>query len=173
MRWREVIPNHVIGRLVERRELKTDSRTPLQIVSSIFVTLYSVEKTSESRPAILAAVGLSEVMTERNYIDPFDVDSFYRYTPKDYNGSSRKEMDEVYRMNEVVLMHKATGLRIEYLTTESYYGDELRYRVRDVFVITREDKHLNVTGIDLKKCLFHTPSDVVPFKEVKLEFLND
>lgn len=75
-------------------------------------------------------------------------------------------MDEVYRMNEVVLMHKATGLRIEYLTTESYYGDELRYRVRDMFIITNEGQRLSVLAADFANEVFDTPSGAVPFKEV-------
>ena len=128
-----------------------------------------MEEANESRQALLAAIGLKEIMTERNYCDPFNKDHFHRYTSQEYLQSANREMDEVYRMGEVVLMHKQTGLRVGYLTTETYYGDELRYRVMDVFVITKGGRSVGVTGIDFNKQMFDTPNGAIPFDEVKLD----
>lgn len=105
-------------------------------------------------------------MTERNHIDPFDKDIFYSYTPEDYLHSSRKEMDEIYRMSEIVLLHKSSGLRVECLTTESYQGDELRYRVRDVYIIINGGKRVEVAAIDFSRHMFTTPEGLIPFEEV-------
>lgn len=132
-----------------------------------------VEETNLSRQSLLAAIGLKEVMLERNYIDPFDKDLFHRYTSRAYQHSPNKEMDEVYRMCEVVLLHIATGLRVEYLTTENYEGDELRYRVRDLFIITSEGKRTEVTGIDFNRHLFVTPVGEISFAKVKMDHVGD
>lgn len=131
------------------------------------------EESNLHRELLLSAIGLREVMIERNYIDPFDKDLFHRYTSKEYLHSPHKEMDEVYRMCEVVLLHKATGLRAEYLTTESYEGDELRYRVRDVFIITTEGKRTEATGIDFNRHLFVTPGGEISFEKVKQDHRGD
>ncbi len=117
----------------------------------------------------MAAIGLEEVMTERNFIDPYDKSLFHRYTPEEYLHSPHRDMDEIYRMSEVVLQHIPTGLRVTYLTTESYDGDELRYRAKDVFIITHTGQHLNVTAANFTKEVFNTPSGTVPFKEVNKE----
>ena len=131
------------------------------------------EETNLSRESLLSAIGLKEVMIERNYIDPFDNDLFHRYTSQGYLHSSNRTMDEVYRMSEVVLLHAATGLRAEYLTTESYEGDELRYRVRDVFIITKGGKRIGVTGIDFNRHLFETPAGEISFEDVKMDDQGD
>lgn len=125
--------------------------------------------TSLTRANLLKQVGLEEIMIERNFIYPFRKDAFHRYTSPDYLQSSNREMDEVYRMGEVVLVHKATGLRVEYLTTESYDGRELRYRCRDVFVMTKDGKRPGVTSMDLTKRNFQTSSGEISFDEVKIE----
>ena len=131
------------------------------------------EETNLSRESLLSAIGLKEVMIERNYIDPFEKDLFQRYTSHEYHHSPNKEMDEVYRMSEVVLLHIATGLRAEYLTTESYEGDELRYRVRDVFIITKDGKRIGVTGIDFKRHVFVTTAGEISFEKIKMDQHGD
>jgi len=131
------------------------------------------EETNLARQSLLTTMGLKEVMIERNYIDPFDKNLFHRYTSRTYQDSPNKEMDEVYRMGEVVLLHITTGLRAEYLTTESYEGDELRYRVRDLFIITSEGKRTAVMGIDFIKQLFLTPVGEISFAKVKMDHFGD
>lgn len=113
-------------------------------------------------------IGLKEIMEEKNFIDPFNADNFHRYTSPEYLQSANHEMDEVYRMGEVILLHKATGLRVEYLTIESYDGTELRYRCRDVFVITNDRKQLGVTSMDISRRLFESASGQISFEEVNL-----
>ena len=94
-------------------------------------------------------------------------------TPGEYLQSERKEQDEIYRMSERVLLHKASGLRLTYLTTESYYGDEYRYRLRDIFIISNRNKRIPVTGVDFSSSQFVTPDGVIPFGEVKTDCRGD
>ena len=132
--------------------------------------------TEEDKPkqkTILTSLGLQEVMTETNDVTPFNGDTFHIYTPGEYLRSERKEQDEIYRMSERVLMHKASGLRLTYLTTESYYGDEYRYRFRDIFIINNRNQRIPVTGVDFSTRQFVTPDGVIPFGEVKMDSQGD
>ncbi len=95
-----------------------------------------MEENKPNKEFLLTTLGLKETMIEKNYVPAFDQDLFLRYTPTDYFSSDRKEMDEVYRMSELVLLHKESGLRLEYLASESYDGDEYKYMLRSIFIIT-------------------------------------
>ena len=97
-----------------------------------------LEETNLSRESFLSVIGLKEVMIEKDYIDPFDNDLFHRYTSQEYLHSSSKEGYEVHRTSEVVLLNTAIDLRAVCLTTENNNGDELRYRLRDVFILTNK-----------------------------------
>ena len=122
---------------------------------------------------ILSILGLQEIMIEKNGMEAFDRELFDSYTPRDYFSSSRKEMDDVYRMSELVLLHKASGLRLEYLITESYFGDEYRYRFRSMFIITSSGKKLDVAEVNFEKEIFTTPDVEVSFSEVKVNSKGD
>ena len=129
--------------------------------------------TNNQQEVILAALGLAAVMTEKNYITPFNEAAFHIYTPAEYLGSERKEQDEVYRMGERVLLHKASGLRLTYLTTESYFGDEYRYRFRDIFIINNRNQRIPVTGVDFSARQFATPDGIIPFGDLKTDCRED
>jgi len=104
-------------------------------------------------------------------MDPFNSELFIIYTPEEYLQSERKEMDEIYRIGEKVLIHKTSGLRIEYVTTESYYGDEYTYRLKSIFIISRQCEKLQVTEADFNQEIFTTPKGMIPFSEVSLKRL--
>lgn len=118
---------------------------------------------------LLTRIGLKEVMIEKNYSDPFNKESFVTYTSKEYLQSDRKQTDQIYRMSEIVLLHKASGLRVEYVTTESYFGDEYSYRLKDIFVVTKEQVRLQVTRVDFNDRFFITQHGKVLFTEVSLD----
>lgn len=130
-----------------------------------------MEKNQELQ-AMLASIGLKEVMVEKDSIDPFDRGLFIIYTPEEYLQSERKEMDEIYRIGEKVLLHKISGLRIEYVTSESYFGDEYTYRLKSIFIITRQDEKLHVTEVDFSQEIITTPKGMIPFSEVSLKALH-
>lgn len=118
---------------------------------------------------LLTHIGLKEVMIEKNYSDPFNKESFVTYTSKEYLQSDRKQTDQIYRMSEIVLLHKASGLRVEYVTTESYFGDEYSYRLKDIFVVSKEQVRLQVTRVDFNDRFFITQHGKVLFTEVSLD----
>jgi hypothetical protein len=89
-------------------------------------------------------------------LDDFDRAEFTHYMPFAYRNSETEAMDENYRISEHVLLHKTTGLRIAYLKTESYYGDNTEYNVFDCFVITSENQKHKVLSIDLPTQSFGT-----------------
>jgi hypothetical protein len=93
--------------------------------------------------------------------------NFKKYIPQAYPNSETEAMDEIYRMYEHALLHKESGLRVSYLTSESYYGDSVEYTIIDCFVITFQNQKYSVTGIDLEKRIFDTPSGTLPFSAVR------
>ncbi len=112
-------------------------------------------------------LGLMEVVSD------FKRDDFHTYVPGDYPDSQRESMDEVYRMGEIVLLHKTTGLRLEYLTTESYYGDEVRYRFRSIFIVTKSGEKRDVLDVDFESEQIATPEGLVPFSNLKMDSRGD
>ncbi len=110
---------------------------------------------------ILSRIGLKTVMSDYNR------NHFLVYVPQDYPGSERAAMDAHYRMSEIVLLHKETGLRIEYLATESYYGDEVRYRFKSMFIITQAGNRLPVSEVDFYREEVITPEGTWPFKALE------
>jgi hypothetical protein len=100
-------------------------------------------------------------------LDDFDKAEFTNYMPAGYRNSETEAMDEIYRMSEHVLLHKRTGLRIAYLTTESYYGDKVEYSVFDCFVVTHQNQKHKILSIDLENQSFETTTGRLPFHAVR------
>lgn len=101
------------------------------------------------------------------YLGYFDSEKFIGYISHAYQNSETEAMDEIYRMYEHVLLHKDSGLRVSYLTTESYFGDTVEYIVIDCFVFTKQNQKLGVTAIDLEKQTFETTAGTLSFKDVR------
>jgi hypothetical protein len=116
---------------------------------------------------ILASIGLKPLMIEKDDENAFSRDLFRIYTPQEYLQSERKKTDEIYRMWETVLLHIPTGLRVEYVTTENYFGDEYTYKLACIFIITHSNKTIGVTDMDYKKQCFITPEGQIPFAEAR------
>ena len=129
-------------------------------------------ETNSDKQAMLASIGLKELMVEKDDMDPFDRELFMIYTPEEYLQSEVKEMDKIYRISETVLLHKTSGLRVEYVTTESYFGDEFTYRLKSIFIIAKEGEKLPVTGADFNHKIFTTPKKRISFSEVSLKIIS-
>lgn len=118
-------------------------------------------KTSNpNQAAILQHIGLFQV-------DDYSTDEFIGYVSASYLNSATESRDEVHRMYERILLHKVSGLRIAYLTEESYFDDTVEYLVIDCFVITDQNKKLSVKAINLEKQLFETAIGFLPFQNVR------
>lgn len=108
---------------------------------------------------ILQQVGLQ--------LPDYNISEFMGYVSASYVNSATEARDEVHRMYERILLHKSSGLRISYLTEESYYGDSADYLVINCFVINHQQKKLSVKAIDLQKQFFESDTGEVPFRDVR------
>lgn len=91
---------------------------------------------------------------------------FTKYVSAEYRHSERYKSDEVYRMYELTLLHNATGLRIVYTTTESYFGDSVEYKVIGLYITTLSKQKLTVLDVHFEKEEFITPTGKVAFAAV-------
>ena len=66
---------------------------------------------------------------------------FERYLSKEYCESERKEVDEVYGMREIELIHKLSGMRICYMVSNNCEGTSSKYMLRSIFIITLQKKN--------------------------------
>ncbi len=107
---------------------------------------------------------VQQVGLHLNYYDDFN---FKRYISYSYVDSETEARDEVHRMREHVALHIESGLRVSFLTSESYDGNSVEYIVIDCFVFTLQNQKLRVTAIDLEKKVFETPSGTLPFSAVR------
>ena len=123
--------------------------------------------------SLLSKVGLDSKLTwnEKDSYN-FPVHLFKWYMPKEYVSSARKEMDEVYRTSELVLLHQNTGLRSKYIATENYQGDEVAYSVIECFVINKENQKFEVEEIDLINNLFLTSQGPLQIESVRKHYLD-
>ena len=127
-----------------------------------------MQHTQQSKNDLLAKIGLKDKMIWKDPDDYiFDEGIFDRYVSEEYRNSARKETDEFYRMREIVLIHRLSGLRIEYVETENYFGDESEFKLRDIFIITLQGKRHAVENVDFLKQLFITPEGEITFIQVK------
>lgn len=115
------------------------------------------------RSGMLAKIGLQETMIEKDG-EPsvFDRRIFEIYAPKEYlEDAQLREADEVYRMSERVLIHKSSGMRVHYLTSENYEGDELRYKLKNIFIKTLQSQTLKVQEMDFSNQFFIASKDKI------------
>ena len=75
------------------------------------------------------------------------------------------DVDEVYRISEVIFLHRNSGIRVAYTTTEDYTGDLVTYVASEVFVISGQEK-IQILDIDLQNGEFITSDQVLPFHAV-------
>lgn len=127
------------------------------------------------RSGMLAKIGLQETMIEKDG-EPsvFDRRIFEIYAPKEYlEDAQLREADEVYRMSERVLIHKSSGMRVHYLTSENYEGDELRYKLKNIFIKTLQSQTLKVQEMDFSNQFFIASNLKIPFSAVKKDKIGD
>jgi hypothetical protein len=126
---------------------------------------------------ILSGVGLSRIMNSDpnmpNYIDEDKLFStvFTNYCSEKYLNSDR-EMDEVYRFSNVIMLHKATGLRFEYSEYE-YLSGEVEYKLLNIFIITKNHEELAVEDVDFENKIVVAGNRNIPFSNLKKNSRGD
>ena len=69
-------------------------------------------------------------------------------------------------MSEFILLHKRTGIRLRVIYSENYYGDELDYRIIEVFVILIDGKKNNVVELNVENKTITTDKGIINFKSI-------
>ncbi|MBA3283479.1 MAG: hypothetical protein H0U27_00265 [Nitrosopumilus sp.] len=115
--------------------------------------------------SFLRKIGLKKIMIWKDgYSSPFSQSDFNTYTSKKYDDNNKlKDADEVYGFNEIVKLHKETGLRINCSSHEDYFGTETEYKVLETFIFLQDGKKLYVTEMDLENNQFITEDGPIPF----------
>jgi hypothetical protein len=93
----------------------------------------------------------------------YDEELFEKYVSEEYKNSRRFETDEFYSMFENILLHKSSGLRVRLTSTESYDGERVDYKVIGLFIITLDNRNLNVLDADFDQKVFVTPEQIISF----------
>ena len=116
---------------------------------------------------ILKQIGLKETYT---CISPnfyfWDESEFKNYTTTKYLKSNDKEMDEFYRINESNLLHKKTGIRVKMLISENYTGDEVTYKLYKVFILSKNNREVEIDDVDFKKSIFICNKREIKFENI-------
>jgi hypothetical protein len=116
---------------------------------------------------ILKQIGLKETYT---CISPnfyfWDESEFKNYTTTKYMKSNDKEVDEFYRIHESNLLHIKTGIRVKMLTSENYTGDEVTYKLYKVFILSKNNREVDIEDVDFKKSIFICNKREIKFENV-------
>jgi hypothetical protein len=99
----------------------------------------------------------------------WDDKEYLKYTEREYLNSTTKEVDEVYRMSEFILLHLKTGIRFRVIYSENYFGDELDYKIIEVFVLLNDGTHKGVLELNLDNQTIKTEYGMVDFSSILKE----
>jgi hypothetical protein len=126
-----------------------------------------MEISQTTQDTILSSIGLKRRMVSPALEIVYGSTSmFSSYVTTEYRESERRQTDEFYRMSEFNLLHNASGLRLCYLSTESYYGETVDYRLKDIFILTLTKERLTVADVDFINEVFYTTNEQIPFARV-------
>jgi len=116
---------------------------------------------------ILKQIGLkvTYICTSPNFYF-WDESEFKNYTTTKYIKSNDKEVDEFYRIHESNLLHIKTGIRVKMLTSENYTGDEVTYKLYRVFILSKNNREVEVDEVDFKKSIFICNKREIKFENV-------
>jgi hypothetical protein len=127
----------------------------------------------DKRDRILSRLGLAyEMHTEPglpNYVDErylFDKAIWESYSSQYFLSHRNREMDEVYGIDNTILLHKDTGLRLEYTVYDDRTGD-YEYKLLNIFVITYEDIQWTVEDVNFEDQSVITAGGEFHFIELK------
>jgi hypothetical protein len=122
---------------------------------------------------ILNQFGLkSEITCKEPNMYFWDDKEYLKYTEREYLNSKTKEVDEVYRMSEFILLNYKTGIRFRVIYSENYFGDELDYKIIEVFVLLNDGTYKSVLELNLDKQTIKTEDGVVDFSSILKENYN-
>ena len=119
---------------------------------------------------ILNQFGLkSEITCKEPNMNFWDEKEYLKYTEREYLNSKTKEVDEVYRMSEFILLNYKTGIRFRVIYSENYFGDELDYKIIEVFVLLIDGTYKSILELNLDKQTIKTEDGLVDFSSILKE----
>jgi hypothetical protein len=119
---------------------------------------------------ILNQFGLqSEITCKEPNMYFWDDKEYLKYTEREYLNSKTKEVDEVYRMSEFILLNYKTGIRFRVIYSENYFGDELDYKIIEVFVLLNDGTYKGVLELNLDKQTIKTENGFIDFSSILKE----
>lgn len=100
---------------------------------------------------VLIRIGLNRrLLAKEPKFNVFNKTHFIQYVSKEYlQNTELREMDEVYRISEQIILHKETGLRFRYSTHENFNGDEVEYKFIEMFVLNNYNQQLGLIEVNL------------------------
>jgi hypothetical protein len=119
---------------------------------------------------ILNQFGLkSEITCKEPNMNFWDEKEYLKYTEREYLNSKTKEVDEVYRMSEFILLNYKSGVRFRVIYSENYFGDELDYKIIEVFVLLIDGTYKSVLELNIDKQTIKTEDGLVDFSSILKE----
>lgn len=119
---------------------------------------------------ILSELGLQRKVTCKSpNFNFWDNENFVQYTSKKYYNSELKEQDEFYDIFESVLLHKKSGIRIKYISHESYFGDEVDYTIFSFFILGNNDEVYDLEKVDFINGVYYTIDKTILLADINLK----
>ena len=119
---------------------------------------------------ILSELGLQKKVTCKSpNFNFWNNDDYIQYTSKKYYNSKLKEQDEFYDIFESVLLHKKSGIRIKYISYESYFGDEVDYTIISFFILNNNGEEFELESIDFTNGIYYTVDKKIMMTDVNLK----
>jgi hypothetical protein len=119
---------------------------------------------------ILSELGLQKKVTCKSpNFNFWNNEDYIQYTSKKYYNSELKEQDEFYDIFESVLLHKKSGIRIKYISYESYFGDEVDYTIISFFILNNNGEEFELESIDFTNGIYYTVDKKIMMTDVNLK----
>ena len=127
-----------------------------------------IKMTDKQINQILISVGLKRrIIAKHPQFYVCNKTQFIEYVSKQYQQNSElREMDEVYSMCEQILLHKESGLRFRYSTYENYIGDEVEYKLIEMFVLNSLNQLLEPIEVNMRTRVVVTKKGQFSFDEL-------
>lgn len=119
---------------------------------------------------ILSELGLQKKVTCKSpNFNFWNNDDYIQYTSNKYYNSELKEQDEFYDIFESVLLHKKSGVRIKYISNESYFGDEVDYTIISFFILNINGEEFELESVDFTNGIYYTNDKTLMITDVNLK----
>jgi hypothetical protein len=154
--------NVLVGNNLEHETWNMKPWIPESVSTTKTTLPPSMSSAESNHDKILNILGLGRTL---NHLDRR---SFQTYVPSKYRGSELEERDAVHRMSEIVLLHD-TGLRLTYLSCESYDGESVEYKLLGIEIVTTGGDTHRVLDVNFEQRIVITKDDRISFDNLSMK----